>query len=267
MLIDYHIHSRFSPDSEADLGDICRAAVNAGLDEICFTDHMDFTYPHAYENLYIHDLDNYLTTIEHYRKEFQGQLTIRSGVEIGMEIHRLKAYDDMLKQFPFDFVIGSIHEIAGVPVSRPAFFQGKSKAAVYEEYYSNMLECIREFDNFDVVGHLDYCKRYMPYPYECGDHTRQMDLINTILEELVKRGKGIEVNTSGYRHESAMCLPHFDILRHYHQLGGTRITTGSDSHVSKYIGFKVPETTDVLKQLGYQTISTFGLRHETRIPL
>ena len=267
MFIDYHIHSRFSPDSETDLNEICRTAIQNGLDEICFTDHMDFTYPHAYENLYIHDLDNYLKTIDNCRKQFDGQLKIRSGVEIGLEIHRLKDYDNMLNLYPFDFVIGSVHEINGIPVSRADFFQGKKKTQVYQEYYSNLLECIREFDNFDVIGHLDYCKRYMPYPYECGDHLHHMELINTILSELVSRGKGIEVNTSGYRHESAMCLPHFDILRHFHQLGGTRITTGSDSHKSEHVGYKVPETTAVLKELGFQTISTFGLRHEYIMPL
>ena len=32
-----------------------------------------------------------------------------------------------------------------------------------------------------------------------------------------------------------MGLPHFDILRHYRQLGGTRITIGSDSHRSEYV--------------------------------
>ena len=36
------------------------------------------------------------------------------------------------------------------------------------------------------------------------------------------------INTSGFRHKSAMGLPHFDILRHYRQLGGTRITIGSE---------------------------------------
>lgn len=267
MLIDYHLHSQFSCDSLTTMDEICQAALHAGLNEIAFTDHMDFTYPHQYENHYIHDLENYLAAISQYQMRYAGQLTIRAGLEIGLERHRLEEYDKIINAYPFDFIIGSVHEINGVAVSQKAFFQNKSKEQVYRQYYGAILDCIRSFDNFDVIGHLDYCKRYNPEPYQMGDHLIAMNLITEVLQELVQRGKGLEVNTSGFRHSSAMGLPHFDILRHYHQLGGTRITIGSDSHRAEYVGYKVPETTDVLKKIGFQTISTFGLRHEYLVKL
>ena len=94
-----------------------------------------------------------------------------------------------------------------------------------------------------------------------------MDVVTELLQELIRRGKGLEINTSGFRHKSAMGLPHFDILRHYRQLGGTRITIGSDSHRSEYVGYKVAETTAVLKTLGFTHISTFGHRHEYPVAL
>ena len=267
MLIDYHLHSQFSCDSRTNMDAICQAALNAGLNEIAFTDHMDFTWPHQYENHYVHDLDNYLHTIAIYQDKYAGQLNIRAGLEIGLEKHRLNDYEKILKKYPLDFVIGSVHEIGGIAVSQKAFFQGKSKAQVYRQYYSNLLECIRMFDNFDVIGHLDYCKRYAPFCYEPGDHLLAMDLVTEILNELIKRGKGIEINTSGYRHCSCMCLPHFDILRHYRQLGGTRITIGSDSHRAEYVGYKASETTDVLRVLGYTHISTFSQRRELPVEI
>lgn len=262
MLMDYHLHSQFSCDSHTTMEAICQAALKAGLDEIAFTDHMDFNWPHQYENHYVHDLDHYIHTISIFQEKYAGKLNIRAGLEIGLEKHRLQEYNAILKKYPFDFVIGSIHEIGGIAVSQKAFFQGKTKAQVYRQYYSNILDCIRQFDNFDVLGHLDYCKRYAPFDYQPGDHLIAMDLITEILDELVKRGKGIEVNTSGYRHCSAMCLPHFDILRHYRQLGGTRITIGSDSHRTQYVGYKAVETADVLRALGYTHISTFVQRRE-----
>ncbi len=39
---DYHLHSRFSPDSEMAMETVCRQAVAMGIGEICFTDHVDF---------------------------------------------------------------------------------------------------------------------------------------------------------------------------------------------------------------------------------
>lgn len=267
MLIDYHLHSQFSNDSHTNMNAICEAALLAGLQEIAFTDHMDFTYPQQYENHYIHDLDNYLTTVAHYQQCYAGRLTIRAGIEIGLERHRLADYDAILQAYPFDFVIGSVHEIGGVAVSQKAFFAGKNKEQIYRQYYEAILDCIQQFDNFDVIGHLDYCKRYNPAPYQSGDHLIALDLITEILQTLIARGKGLEVNTSGFRHCSAMCLPHFDILRHYHQLGGTRITIGSDSHRAEYVGYQIPETTAALKALGFSHISTFGRRHEQQVPL
>lgn len=267
MLIDYHLHSQFSCDSHTNIEAICQTAWETGLNEIAITDHMDFTWPHQYENHYIHDLEYYLNTIHIFQERYAGKLTIRSGLEIGLEKHQFPEYEKILSKYSFDFIIGSVHEIGGIAVSQKAFFQNKTKQQVYRQYYQTILELIRQFDNFDVLGHLDYCKRYAPFPYEQGDHLIAMDLITEIFEELIKRNKGIEVNTSGYRHCSAMCLPHFDILRHYRQLGGTCITIGSDSHRTSYVGYKTSETRDVLGALGYTHISTFSQRKEIPVEL
>ena len=40
-LCDIHSHSKISPDSRAELSDMARAAVSAGLRELCVTDHCD----------------------------------------------------------------------------------------------------------------------------------------------------------------------------------------------------------------------------------
>ena len=42
MLADYHIHCKYSDDSEEDLEKIIETAINKGIDEICFTDHVDY---------------------------------------------------------------------------------------------------------------------------------------------------------------------------------------------------------------------------------
>ena len=43
--IDYHTHTYFSADSEANPREHILQAIKLGLDEICFTDHRDFDYP------------------------------------------------------------------------------------------------------------------------------------------------------------------------------------------------------------------------------
>ena len=40
-LADYHTHSQWSPDAHYSMTEMARAAVKAGLQEICFTDHVE----------------------------------------------------------------------------------------------------------------------------------------------------------------------------------------------------------------------------------
>ena len=40
-LADYHTHSATSPDGQLTVSELAEAAVRAGLDEICVTDHVD----------------------------------------------------------------------------------------------------------------------------------------------------------------------------------------------------------------------------------
>ena len=40
-LADYHTHTRFSPDGSATMTEMAQAALDAGMDEICFTDHVE----------------------------------------------------------------------------------------------------------------------------------------------------------------------------------------------------------------------------------
>lgn len=267
MPVDYHLHSQFSKDSKTTLEAICQAAVACGLAEIAITDHMDYSYPDIRPDHQIDNLDTYFDTIAQYQKRYHGQLTIRTGIEIGMEPHHLSDCDRLLRQYPFDFVIASLHECRGEVVSKAPFFEHKTKAQAYEAYYSAILECVQHFDNFDVIGHLDYCKRYYPGEYTPGDQFIAQPLIEELFDTLIQKGKGIEVNTSGFRHVSQMCMPHYDILALYRQMGGTRITIGSDSHRDEYVGFHTADTMAHLKQLGFTHISTFAQRTEQKVPL
>ena len=42
MRADYHVHTEFSDDSDYDMEKVVEDAIMLGLDEICFTDHVDY---------------------------------------------------------------------------------------------------------------------------------------------------------------------------------------------------------------------------------
>lgn len=42
MRADYHVHTAFSDDSDYIMEKVIRDAIAMGLDEVCFTDHVDY---------------------------------------------------------------------------------------------------------------------------------------------------------------------------------------------------------------------------------
>jgi histidinol-phosphatase (PHP family) len=43
-MLDYHVHSTFSPDGEMTMEEACRQAVSLELKEIAVTDHMEGSF-------------------------------------------------------------------------------------------------------------------------------------------------------------------------------------------------------------------------------
>ncbi len=42
MRADYHVHTAFSDDSDYPMEQVVRDAIALGLEELCFTDHVDY---------------------------------------------------------------------------------------------------------------------------------------------------------------------------------------------------------------------------------
>lgn len=42
MFTDYHVHTEFSDDSSYLMEEVIKDAINMKMDEICFTDHVDY---------------------------------------------------------------------------------------------------------------------------------------------------------------------------------------------------------------------------------
>ena len=82
--IDYHMHTCFSGDSEANPREHIKQAIALGLDEICFTDHRDFNYPIDSFEL---DIETYYQTIMLLKEEFKDQIIIKWGIEIGLDMN------------------------------------------------------------------------------------------------------------------------------------------------------------------------------------
>ena len=79
-MFDFHLHSSLSFDSEEPAVEILKAAEDAGLKEICFTDHFDYNS----EKNGHHDIFTIENYIEKYGKLNSKKLKLRKGVELGL---------------------------------------------------------------------------------------------------------------------------------------------------------------------------------------
>jgi histidinol-phosphatase (PHP family) len=254
---DYHIHTNFSVDSEAHMEAACEAAIARGIDEIAFTDHLDFGPDDSHG--YFRKAE-YLAAIRRCRVRYAGQLIVRAGIEVG-EPHifaekasRVVGVDD------FDVVLGSAHYAAGMQAAWLEDFFEQPLRQAYASYFSQVVDLAAEGD-FDVLAHIDLVKRDArkfgkaydgPGPYA--------DMIRTALRSLVERGKGLEVNTSPLRQGQPEPCPSLEILRWYRELGGEILLVGSDAHAPEAVGAGLDQALETAESAGFRRLATFKQR-------
>ena len=194
-----------------------------------------------------------------------GSLTVgkKKYAAVEEEIIALQAKCDQLQKDlnrrPFDFVIGSVHLVGDADIYLEPYWADKSYEEAIRLHLETTLECVRAHEDYDVLGHLTYISKCTGNPrkellrYE--DHKPIMD---EILRELVKRGKGMELNTSGFD-RCGGSLPTLDYFQRFYDLGGRIVTVGSDSHDTARVGQYTHEMVAELKKIfGY--VCTFENR-------
>lgn len=124
-------------------------------------------------------------------------------------------------------------------------------------YLEVILQNVKVYHDYCVYGHLDYAVRYCPdknYQFIYQDYA---DLIEEILKTIIEDGKGIEVNTGGYKYGLGYPNPHPDILKRYLELGGEILTIGSDGHCPEHMAYDFPKLRELLTSLGFRFYTIF----------
>lgn len=257
---DSHAHTSSSHDGKSMIEEYLAVAAERGVDEITFTDHYDI-YDGVKSRLQTLDIDRcYLS----YLGQTAGvDLATHFGIEIGLRPEVEKQIKDMVKEHrEFDFIIGSSHITCGKDMSMdPSFFAGYTRNQAYTRYFEEVLENIRMCDDeFDVYGHLDYVVRYGGYASKIIDYTEFKNVLDQILATLIKKGKGIEINTSGIRYGLASPHPNKEILARYRELGGRIITIGSDAHCVDHLAGDFDVAYQMAKEAGFNEVAVFEKR-------
>ena len=264
---DQHMHSSFSGDSQAKIPDIIDSAVSKGLDIICLTDHYDPLFPCYQEGEdAIFDLDtkSYNETAVKIRNDesIQSRIKVRVGMELGIYPKIYDMCKGIVKEYPYDFIILSSHTADGLdPYLKKYWDEFENPVDGITMYYEEILKNVKNFKDFDVYGHLDYCLRYTTTTKEERNINNYKEIFEEIFKTLVNDGKGIEINSGGLRRKGYnMFNPSEEILKFYKECGGEIITFGSDAHTPEDVAYGIKEAYDILKGIGFEYIADFKER-------
>ncbi|MCI8592713.1 MAG: histidinol-phosphatase HisJ family protein [Lachnospiraceae bacterium] len=226
MLYDTHLHTiPFSTDSGMVFSEVQKERKAQGLG-LVLTEHMDYGFPP-----FDFDPDEYFKAYSPYRSD-----TLLLGVETGFTADAREMNRSLVRSHPFDMVIGSVHAVGGRDLYEDGCFsQFADKEEAFCVYLETIIENIRDYDDFDTLGHIDYICRVAPYPDPLLHYSEYGDAIDTILRILADREQSLEINTRLFANTEAVASLE-EICRRFEDLGGRTVTVGSDAHRAEVIG-------------------------------
>lgn len=260
MFSDFHIHTSFSGDSKTPPEEQIEAAISLGMDEICITDHHDYATGHMTPIDFSLDIPAYLPAMGRLRETYAGRIRVFTGIELGLQLRHRDYLTRLESGLDVDFIIGSSHFVDEYDVYDSRYYQDKTEHQAYEHYFEATLKRVQSMDCFDCLGHLDYVIRYGPEKNRNYRPADYMDILDEILKTVIRKGKGIECNTAGFKYGLGHPHPYEEILTRYRELGGEILTVGSDGHRPGEVGGAFGQAEEIIKGCGYRYYTVFHER-------
>lgn len=254
---DYHMHTPLCRHATGTPREYAAQAVRLGFNEIGFSDHSPMPRDDFDDwRMRASDLDRYVQDVEAARREFP-QLTIK----LALEVDFIPGYEGWIKElaarYPWDYFIGSVHYVESWAIDSPhetEKWKQRDIAQVWSSYFERLAEAASS-GFFDIIGHVDLCKKFGYYPKsDCSV------LYRSFLERARAGGVAIELNTAGLRKDCKEIYPSRALLEVAAELG-VPITFGSDAHAPEEVGLNFAEAIELARSVGYTEYSTFTQRN------
>ncbi len=267
FLTDMHTHSfPASHDAKNGLKEMLAAAQAQGLAFYGVSNHFDYDYDLSLmdekerKEVLNGDEEEYFHEARHLQEDYEGVMNVAVGAEFGFADDRLVGgrYAATYEKYRPDYVINSVHGVDGRDFARYDFTE--SEEDTYALYLTLVRKSLEAPYPYDIVGHIEYVVRYVPFENREIEVEKYASLIDDILLTIIKKDKILEVNaaTKGLKRLS---LPNLPFIKRYFELGGRKISYGSDAHGVERIAERREEVVAALKEIGF-TYLTVPFRGE-----
>lgn len=268
MQADLHTHTTFSFDGlpEASTDAMCRSAIEHGLTYLAITDHCDING--EVEGLYaVLDKEAVFAAVSEAKRKYADRLTVLFGVELGQATQYPKQARELLDKYPYDIVLGSLHNLANTPdfcfmgsrnekypAPQLAEMSDDTIAALFDRVLDESTELL-DFDGIHVLTHLTYMHRYVLRAGRQMDFSPFTPKLTSLFEKMIARGVALELNTSTLTEDGGVTMPTAELLALYRRCGGRLISIGSDAHVPHRIAHGFRAATRILTDCGFTEIA------------
>lgn len=283
-MIDNHMHLEHYTYSILALKEFVEQGGRRGIHEFGFSEHshhfvefkqmyfrnviMDETPVGQYQRQWMQEqeksfcyrLEEYVNLIEQGKR---AGYPLRLGIEVCYFPGEEETIRSVLKDYPFDYVIGSVHWLEGWGFdTKEEFWAGRNVDQVFEQY-GEVLQKAIESELFDVIGHPYSCKAFGAWPV----HLNLTPAFMSIAASAKKHGVALEMNSGlAYRYPAATICPPIGLLQiaAEHQCD---FSFGSDAHRSSDCGRGVAYLQQLAKEVGISKQPSYILRKRIEYPL
>lgn len=254
MKFDLHTHHFRCGHADGNIRDYIEAGIKAGLSVIGISDHTPYfgsTEEQPFPRIAMakQELKNYVEEVLQLKREYEGKIDVLLGIESDYFPEHAEIYRQTLTQYPFDYVIGSVHSVGNVSIFNKNRWKKLSKEqhiADKKAYYALIQESARS-GMFQILGHIDAMKGNYP----AFSDIPAAEAIDETLEVIAEQGVAIEINTSGKTKLSGGWYPSDSILERALHFG-VEVTFGSDAHVPWRVADEWEEVAARLKEIGFK---------------
>lgn len=246
MRIDLHNHTTLCHHASGSMDEYITKAIDLGIDIYGFSCHSPMDFDPSYR-MKLEELPLYCQMVEKIQNKYKNKIEIL----LGLEVDFIDTREDLLKkeifQYPFDYLIGSVHFLGDWGFDNPEFMGEYAKRNIQEcwEKYLYSITKMAKSGLFQIVGHFDLLKIFGYIPTQkCHQY------IQKTLEVIKNHEMILEINASGLRKPIQEQYPSIEILTMAKKIG-VQITFGSDSHSVEQVGFGYEKCLKIAKDTGY----------------
>jgi len=269
MRVDSHMHTTLCGHAVGEPIEYALAALEQGIDVITITCHIPMqweAFGQAGIRMHRDQLETYRTLVQAAAEQAKPLgVEVLCGIEAEVypdEAH-MQPMDEILAEYNWDFVLGSLHAQCRSYLHWLKTHQAKDDAIRIDSYFRHLKDGVQS-GRYDSMSHPDVIRTYgVVSAFKPAEHEA---VIRDFLQAAVDEDICIELNTSGLNKGDFEVHPDPLILDWASEMG-VKLTIGSDSHCPASVGQFFDLAHALLRHKGFKDLYYFRQRKRVRIDL